>query len=153
MRDLIIRSLLLLAAITMIASNLTNTNHAMTNDALSEPNPLLGKWEGPFGGVPPFDRVQIALFKPALEAAMTEQLEETNRIANNSAAPDFENTIAALERTGRTLDRVTTIYFIWASNMSTPEFQVVQREMAPRLAAFNDQITQNEALFKRIDTV
>ena len=153
MRDLITRSLVLLAAITMIASNFTTTNRAMTNDALAETNPLLGKWEGPFGGVPPFDRVQIALFKPALEAAMAEQLAETDRIANNPAAPDFENTIAALERAGRTLDRVTTIYFIWASNMATPEFQVVQREMAPRLAAFNDQITQNEALFKRIDAV
>ena len=154
MRDLITRSLVLLAAITMIASNFTNTNHAMTttNDA-TETNPLLAKWEGPYGGVPPFDRVQIPLFKPALEAAMAEQLEETNRIANNSAAPDFENTIAALERAGHTLDRVSTIYFIWASNMATPEFQVVQREMAPRLAAFNDQITQNEALFKRIDAV
>src|ERR1043166_1483737 len=116
-------------------------------------NPLLAKWEGPFGGVPPFDRVQIALFKPALEAAMTEQLAETDRIADNSAAPDFENTIVALERTGHTLDRVTTIYGIWSGTMSTPEFQAVQREMAPKLAAFNDQITQNEALFKRIETV
>jgi peptidyl-dipeptidase Dcp len=149
MRDLIIRSLVLLAAITMIASNFTNTNHAMTTDT----NPLLAKWEGPFGGVPPFDRVQIALFKPALEAAMAEQLAEIDGIAKNSAAPDFENTIAALERAGNTYDRVTTLYYIWASNMSTPEFQVVQREMAPRLAAFNDQITQNEALFKRIDAV
>jgi peptidyl-dipeptidase Dcp len=149
MRDLIIRSLVLLAAITMIASNFTNTNHAMTTDT----NPLLAKWEGPFGGVPPFDRVQIALFKPALEAAMAEQLAEIDGIAKTSAAPDFENTIAALERAGNTYDRVTTLYYIWASNMSTPEFQVIQREMAPRLAAFNDQITQNEALFKRIDAV
>ncbi|MFN2405728.1 MAG: M3 family metallopeptidase [Pyrinomonadaceae bacterium] len=125
----------------------------MTNDSLSETNPLLAKWEGPFGGVPPFDRVQIALFKPALEAAMAEQLAEIDRIAKNPAAPDFENTIAGLERAGSTFDRVTTLYYIWASNMSTPEFQVVQREMAPRLAAFNDQITQNEALFKRIDAV
>jgi peptidyl-dipeptidase Dcp len=148
MRDLITRSLVLLAAITMIASNFTNTSHAIT-----ETNPLLAKWEGPFGGVPPFDRVQIPLFKPALEAAMAEQLAEVDRIAKNPAAPDFENTIAGLERAGSTFDRVTTLYYIWASNMSTPEFQVVQREMAPRLAAFNDQITQNEALFKRIDAV
>ncbi|HVF22249.1 MAG TPA: M3 family metallopeptidase [Pyrinomonadaceae bacterium] len=148
MRDLIIRSLVLLAAITMIVSNFTNVNHANT-----ETNPLLAKWEGPFGGVPPFDRVQIPLFKPALEAAMAEQLAEVDRIAKNPAAPDFENTIAGLERAGSTFDRVTTLYYIWASNMSTPEFQVVQREMAPRLAAFNDQITQNEALFKRIDAV
>jgi peptidyl-dipeptidase Dcp len=133
----------------MIASNLT-TNNAKTSET---ENPLLAKWEGPYGGVPPFDRVQIALFKPALESAMAEQLEETNRIANNPAAPDFENTIAALERTGHTLDRVTTLYGIWAGTMASPEFQAVQREMAPRLAAFSDQITQNEALFKRLDAV
>ena len=145
-------TILLLVGTIMIASNLTSTNNAMTNEVPAE-NPLLAKWEGPFGGVPPFDRVQVALFKPALETAMAEQLEETNRIANNPAPPDFENTIAALERTGHTLDRVSTLYGIWAGTMATPEFQAVQREMAPRLAAFSDQITQNEALFKRIDAV
>ncbi len=144
-------TILLLVGTIMIASNLTSTNNAMTNEVAE--NPLLAKWEGPFGGVPPFDRVQVALFKPALETAMAEQLEETNRIANNPAPPDFENTIAALERTGHTLDRVSTLYGIWAGTMATPEFQAVQREMAPRLAAFSDQITQNEALFKRIDAV
>ena len=121
--------------------------------AMLTENPLLAKWEGPYGGVPPFDRVQIALFKPALEAAMAEQLAETDRIANNPAAPDFENTIAALERTGRTLDRVGILYGIWAGTMSNADFQVVEREMAPKLAAFNDKINQNEPLFKRIDAV
>lgn len=151
MRYLITRSLMLLLAIAMIASNLTLNNSAMTTETTN--NPLLAKWEGPFGGVPPFDRVQVALFKPALEAAMAEQLAEIDRIAKNTAAPDFENTIAALERTGSTLDRVTTLYGVWAATMANPEFQAVQREMAPKLAAFNDQITQNEALFKRIDAV
>lgn len=120
---------------------------------ITQTNPLLAKWEGPFGGVPPFNEVKVALFKPALEAAMAEQLAEIDRIAKNPAAPDFENTITALERTGTTLDRVTTLYGVWAATMANPEFQAVQREMAPRLAAFNDQITQNEALFKRIDAV
>lgn len=155
MRNLITRSLLLLVATAMIASNLTADNKAMIIDPTTTPaeNPLLAKWEGPYGGVPPFDRVQIALFKPALEAAMAEQLAETDRIANNPAAPDFENTIAALERTGHTLDRVGTLYSIWAGTMSNPDFQVVEREMAPKLAAFNDKLNQNEALFKRIEAV
>jgi peptidyl-dipeptidase Dcp len=155
MRASILRTLLLLVVTIMTVSSFidpTNTSRAMNATADAE-NPLLAKWEGPFGGVPPFDRVQIALFKPALEAAMAEQLAETDRIAQNPAAPDFENTIAALERTGHTLDRVGTLYGIWAGTMSSPEFQVVEREMAPRLAAFNDQIYQNEALFKRIDAV
>src|SRR5207244_2429624 len=57
------------------------------------------------------------------------------------------------EKAGHMFDRVTTVYGIWSSTMSNADFQVVQREMAPKLAAFNDQITQNEALFKRIETV
>ena len=144
MRDLLFRSSVLLLATAMIA-NAMNYN---TNE-----NPLLDKWEGPYGGVPPFDKVQIPLFKPALEAAMAEQLKEIEQIAANPAAPDFENTIATLERAGRSLGRVGTLYAVWGATMSSPEYQVVQREMAPRLAAFNDQITQNEALFKRIEAV
>jgi peptidyl-dipeptidase Dcp len=116
-------------------------------------NPLLAEWAGPHGGTPPFDRVQVPQFKPALEAAMAENLAEVDRVAADKSAPTFENTIAALERTGRTLDRVTTVYGIWSSTMNSPEFNNVQREMAPKLAAFNDKITQNEALFKRIEAV
>jgi peptidyl-dipeptidase Dcp len=113
----------------------------------------LANWEGPYGGVPPFDRVQVALFKPALEAAMTENLTEIEKIAGDRSAPTFENTIVAMERAGSTLDRVSTIYGVWSGTMASPEFQAVQREMAPRLAAFNDKITQNEPLFKRIEAV
>ena len=119
----------------------------------TEDNPLLAKWQGPYGGVPPFDRVQVPLFKPALEAAMTEELAEIEKIANNPAPADFENTIVALERGGQALDRVQTLYGIWGATMATPDFQGVQREMAPRLAAFYDQITQNEPLFKRIEAI
>lgn len=130
------------------------TNNAQSG---SEPpasaNPLLDSWEGPYGGVPPFDRVQVAQFKPALEAAMTENLGEVNRIAKDPAPATFDNSIAAMERAGRTLSRVQRIYGIFASTMNGPEFQLVEREMAPRLAAFDDQITQNVALFKRIETV
>jgi peptidyl-dipeptidase Dcp len=154
MRDLIIRIFVLLFAIAMIAAILVNPdNYSSAMNLNADNNPLLAKWEGPYGGVPPFDRVQIPLFKPALEAAIAEQLAETDKIANNPAPPDFENTIAAQERSGATLDRVSTLYYIWGSTMASPEYQVVQREMAPRLAAVNDQITQNEALFKRIEAV
>src|SRR6185503_5202935 len=147
MLKLITRSLMLLFVFALTAlmttdKSLTRVAHA--NKFPADPNPLLAEWVGPYGGVPPFDRVQVALFKPALESAMAEQLAEIDRIANNSAAPDFENTIAALERSGRTFDRVTTLYGVWGGTMANPEFQAVQREMAPRLAAFNDQITQNE---------
>ena len=61
---------------------------------------------------------------------MTESLAQVEQIAKNPATPTFENTIAALERSGRTLDRVTTVYGVWGGTMASPEFQVVQREMA-----------------------
>ena len=119
----------------------------------ADPNPLLSEWTGPYGGLPPFDQVKVEYFKPALEAAMAENLTEIDKIANDSAPPTFENTIVALEKAGQTLDRVGTIYNVWQSTMSSPDFQVVQREMAPKLAAFSDKITQNEKLFNRIETV
>lgn len=168
MRDLTIcsRKLLSLTILTVLAVaynlNLTDgigvmaiqtTNTQSSSEALATANPLLAKWEGPYGGVPPFDRVQVDQFKPALETGMAQSLAEVDRIAKDLASPTFDNTIAALERAGRTFDRVQTIYGVFGSTMNGPEFQVVQREMAPRLAAFGDQITQNEALFKRIEAV
>jgi peptidyl-dipeptidase Dcp len=114
---------------------------------------LLTPWAGPYGGVPPFDRVRVADFKPSLEAAMAENLAEIAAIAGNPQAPSFENTIVALERSGRCLSRVSAVYSVWSSTMSSAEFQAVEREMQPKLAAFADKIHQNEALFRRIAAV
>lgn len=116
-------------------------------------NPLVAEWSGPFGGVPAFDKVKVADFKPALEEAMAEQLAEIDKIANNSEPPSFENTIAAMERAGSKMERVSTIYFIWSGNMKDAAFAAVEREMAPKFAALGDKITQNENLFKRIEAV
>lgn len=121
--------------------------------ASSSANPLLTGWTGPYSGVPPFDQVNVSDIGPALEASIAENLAEVERIANNPAPPTFENTIAAMENTARTLDRVGTIYGIWSNNMNGPEFQPVERDMAPKLAAVSDEITQNSALFKRIEAV
>ncbi|HYG27882.1 MAG TPA: M3 family metallopeptidase [Caulobacteraceae bacterium] len=116
-------------------------------------NPLLQAWTGPFSGVPAFDKVRVEDFKPALEAAMAENLAEVQAIADQRTVPTFENTIAALENTGRRLSDLYTYYGIWGSNMSSPAFQAVETEMDPRLAEFGDKITQNEALFRRIEAV
>jgi peptidyl-dipeptidase Dcp len=121
--------------------------------AAAAENVLLQEWTGPWGGLPPFDQVEVADFEPALESAMAENLAEIDRIAADPAPATFENTLAAMERAGRTLDRVFAVYGVWSSNLATPEFQAVQREMAPRIAAFSDRITQNEALFRRIEAV
>ena len=157
MHNHLTRSLLVLFAFAMIGILGAEPSRARATAGIpaiaADPNPLLAEWAGPYGGVPPFDRVKVADFKPALETAMAENLTELDKIAKNSAAPTFENTIVAMERAGQTLDRVSTIYNVWGSTMASPEFQVVQREMAPKLAAFSDQITQNEPLFKRIEAV
>jgi peptidyl-dipeptidase Dcp len=116
-------------------------------------NPLLAQWTGPFGGVPAFDKVKVADFKPALEAAMAEELREVDAIANNPAAPSFENTIVALERAGRAGDRVSTYYGIWGATLSTPEIRALESEMEPKLSAHSDRIMQNAKLFQRIDQV
>ena len=121
--------------------------------ARANQSPLLAPWGGPHGGVPAFDKIKVADFKPALEAAMAENLAEINTIANNPAAPTFENTIAAMERSGRTLARVSAVYDVWSSTLNDAAFSAVETEMAPKLAAFSDQISQNPALFKRIEAV
>jgi peptidyl-dipeptidase Dcp len=114
---------------------------------------LLAPWAGPYGGVPPFDRVRVADLKPGLLAAMADNLAEIDLITANKQSPNFENTIVALERSGRSLNRVSALYGVWASTMSTAEFQAVEREMQPKLAAFADKIHQNDALFRRIAAV
>jgi peptidyl-dipeptidase Dcp len=116
-------------------------------------NPVLARWSGPYGGVPAFDQVKVEHFKPALEAGMEQTRREIAAIADNPAAPTFENTIAAMEDASRTLNDVRTVYGIWSSSMNGPEFQAIEREMAPKLSAFSDEITQNEKLFRRIEAV
>jgi len=148
------RMLLTSAVVAAIAALVIGNIGSRAGRAKSaDPNPLLSEWSGPYGGLPPFDQVKVEYFKPALEAAMAENLAEIDKIADDSAPPTFENTIVAMEKAGQTLDRVGTIYAVWQSTMSSADFQVVQREMAPKLAAFSDKITQNEKLFTRIEAV
>jgi peptidyl-dipeptidase Dcp len=116
-------------------------------------NPVLAPWAGPYGGVPPFDKVQVSDIAPAMETAMSEALTNMDRIAADPNPPTFENTIAAMERAADTYNRAETIYGIWSTSMNGPEFQAVEREMSPKVAAFYDKINQNEPLFRRIETV
>jgi peptidyl-dipeptidase Dcp len=116
-------------------------------------NLLLAEWTGPYGGVPAFDRMDLADVKPALEAGMAMNLEEIDAIAGDPAAPTFDNTIVALERTGRDLGRVFSYWGIWSANLSTPEFREIQQEMAPKLSEFFSKVTQNDALFARVKAV
>lgn len=114
---------------------------------------LLSEWKGEYGGLPPFSGITVADFKPAIEAGIDLNRKDIAAIASRAEPANFENTIAALEESGQALNRVMRVYAIWSGTMSTPELQAVEKEMAPRLSAFNDEITQNEKLFARIETV
>ncbi len=120
---------------------------------IGEENPLLQSWAGPYGGVPPLADVAVRHFEPAFETAKAEYLEEIDTITAQRAGPTFDNTLAALERAGGTLDRVLRVYYIWSATMNSPEFQQVQRAMAPQLAALEDKVNQNQALFKRVAAI
>ena len=122
---------------------------AATTQAL-ETNPLLAKWTGPNGGVPAFDKMDLSQLKPAIVAGIAAHLAEIDAIANNPAKATFANTIEAMERAGEPLDNAMTYYGIWSSNLSTPDFRPIQKELSPVLAAYQSKITQNGKLFARI---
>ena len=124
-----------------------------TPDAAPEVAALLSDWDGPYGGEIPFGKVKVEAFKPALQAAMRLNQAEIDAIAADPAAPTFANTIVPLERSGRALERVSTLYGVWKSNLKTPAVSAVESEMEPVLAAFADRIYQNDRLFARIDAV
>src|SRR5437868_8020524 len=146
---------LLLVALGGCATNSakTDSSAAARKETTAAMNPLLAPWQGPWGGVPPFGKFKVSDLKPALEAAMAENLAEVDRIAADPAAPSFDNTIVAMERTGKALDRAGAIYGIYTSTMSDAEVQAIETEMSPKLAEFNDKIVQNSRLFARIAAV
>jgi peptidyl-dipeptidase Dcp len=116
-------------------------------------DPLLSPWTGPHGGFPRFDKIKVASFKPSLGKAMDLARGEIAAIASAKAAPTFDNTIAALENTGRALTRVNNVFGVYASTMADKDVRQLEQEFAPVVSAFFDEITQNEALFARVKAV
>ncbi|APX90249.1 peptidase M3 [Brevirhabdus pacifica] len=113
-------------------------------------NPLLAEWTTPFG-LPPFQQISDEDFAPALDIALDRARAELAAIAGNPAAPDFDNTVAALERMGGDLDKVLSTFFPLAGTDSTPRRQELQREFAPKLSAFSSEMALNPELFARLD--
>jgi peptidyl-dipeptidase Dcp len=102
---------------------------------------------------PPFDKIKDDDFVPAIEAGMREQLKEIEPIANNSEEPTFDNTIVALERTGRLLDRAQRTFSNLNACDTNPERQEIDKEMAPKLSAHRDEIFLNPKLFARVQAL
>src|SRR3989454_11725387 len=112
-------------------------------------NPLLVESTLPYHA-PPFDKIKDEHFAPAIEAGMREQLKEVDVVANNSEKPTFDDTVVALERTGRLLDRVEGTFSNLNSCNTNPAMQKIEKEMAPKLSAHRDAIHLNGKLFARI---
>ena len=112
-------------------------------------NPLLATWEAPYG-LPPFERIEEAHYRPAFDAAMALQLAEIEAIATDPASPNFANTIEAMERSGQALDRVSGVFFGLASSHANDALQAIQREVAPKLASHHSAILMNARLFARV---
>ncbi len=116
-------------------------------------NALLAPWPGPYGGVPPFDVITPAMFPSALEVSLTERRHDIEAIQGNPDAPTFANTVEALERAGATYQRVASLFGTYSSSLKSDAFAAVERDWAPRLAAANDEILLDGALFARIQAV
>jgi peptidyl-dipeptidase Dcp len=112
-------------------------------------NPLANQSTLPFH-YPPFDKIQDEHFVPAIEAGMREQLKEIDPIANSSDKPTFDNTIVALERSGRLLDRAQRTFSNLNACDTNPARQKIDKEMAPKLSAHRDEIFLNPKLFARV---
>src|SRR5580704_7546605 len=115
-------------------------------------NPFFEPWTAPFGA-PPLDRIKPEHFTPAYDRALAEHDAEIAAIAANPAAPDFANTIAALEDSGRLLARVDGVFSNLTSSHTNEALQEIEREMSPRLAAHWSGLYLNAGLFARIDAV
>jgi peptidyl-dipeptidase Dcp len=115
-------------------------------------NPFYAASTLPFHA-PPFDKIKDSDYQPAIDAGMAEQLKEVEAIANNPAPPTFENTLVALEKSGRLLDRVTNVFNGVTAANTDEALQKVQEYEAPRQAALQDAIYLNSKLFARVKAI
>ncbi len=113
-------------------------------------NPFGEDWTTPFG-LPPFEAIRPEHFRPAFDAALAAQREEVDRVAGDPASPSFENTVEAMERSGRLMKRVGGVFFNLSGSHTNDALQAIEREMAPVLAKHRNAIFMNEALFRRVD--
>ncbi len=113
-------------------------------------NPLTSGWTGLFG-LPDFAAMAPEQFRPAFAEALEAHRAEIAAIAGNTAPPTFENTIEALERSGRVLDKVSAVFWVLAGANTGDAIEAVEREVSPLLARHSNELYLNAALFRRID--
>ena len=120
--------------------------------AETTPNPFFTEYTTPFG-VPPFDKIEVAHYKPAFLKGMEEHKKEIDAIVNNTEEPTFENTIVALDQSGELLNKVLYAFGGQSSVNTTDEIQELEQELYPLFSAHSDDISLNPALFVRVKAV
>ncbi|WP_029904744.1 M3 family metallopeptidase [Prevotella sp. 10(H)] len=115
-------------------------------------NPFFSEFQTP-NGVPPFDKIKVEHYLPAFEEGMKRQSAEIDSIINNPQAATFENTVVALDETGKMLSRVSSVFSAVSGTCSDSTMRAIEKEISPRLTEHGDNINLNEDLFKRIKTV
>ncbi len=143
------KKLLFLATLVVISSckNETKQPEMQTSE-----NPFFQEWNTPFE-VPPFEEIKDEHYMPAFEKGMEEHLSEIDAIVNNTEAPTFKNTLEALEKSGKLLNKVQSVFYNLTGSNTNPKLQELQRDLSPMLSAHSDKISLNEGLFKRIETI
>jgi peptidyl-dipeptidase Dcp len=115
-------------------------------------NPFFEEYHTPFG-IPPFDKITLADYKPAFEEGMKRQKAEIDAIVNNKQKPTFANTIEALENSGELLNKVANVFFNLNSAETNDSIQAIARDMAPLFSKHSDDISLNEKLFEKVKAV
>ncbi len=134
------------ATVTLIACGRPGPAPFTEENPFAKASPL-------FDQAPPFDKIHDADFQPALEEGMRRQLAEIEAIAKDTAAPTFDNTIVAMERSGALLRRAAKVFFALTQANTDDTLQQVQTDEAPKLAAHNDAIFMNDTLFRRVKSL
>jgi peptidyl-dipeptidase Dcp len=119
----------------------------------ADQDPVLAVWTGPYGGVPPWDKLKLERVGSEFAIGIALMQAEVDAIATNPEPATFANTILGLEDAGRSLHRLGTMFAVYTGNLNTPEVQALDREWSPKLAEASDAITFNAPLFERISTV
>lgn len=132
---------------TMLMCIVSCTNEK--NDDIVKNNPLLQEWTTPHE-TPPFDKIQIEHYVPAVEYALAEAKADVDAIIANTEVPTFENTIVALETSGELLDKTTSVLFNMNSAETNDGIQAATRELSPKLSEFGNYVSLNPELFARI---
>ena len=118
----------------------------------SSPNPFYSEFKTLFG-VPPFNLIKTEHYLPAVIRGIDEQQAEIDAIVNNPAAPTFENTILAYDKSGKLLEKVSSVFGSLNGANTNPEMQAVARQISPLTTTHRDNISLNDKLFQRIKTV